>query len=121
MKQTKKTEKKYFKSKNEDLYRKPIVRSMLCRNPTAAQLYKIIRNINSNKAPGIDGIRSIDIKLIAEKISEVIAYFIDRSLHTGRYPSQLKTGLVRRIFNGGDTKNCFNCMLITMLPILDVI
>ncbi|KAI5639565.1 reverse transcriptase (RNA-dependent DNA polymerase) domain-containing protein [Phthorimaea operculella] len=106
---------------DENAFRRPINHSMLIRKASSSQIIKIIKGLKNNKAPGCDGIRAADIKSIANKISGSIAHFINQSLASGVYPDDLKKGLVRPIFKGGDSKDCTKYRPITMLPIVDKI
>jgi hypothetical protein len=107
---------------NQDIYRKLIEKSILVKKATSRDVYKIIMNTNSNKAPGIDGVRTVDLKLVvAEKISTAIAHLINSSITCGLFPDELKIGLVRPIYKNGIISNCSNYRPITMLPSLDKI
>ncbi|KAI5639343.1 reverse transcriptase (RNA-dependent DNA polymerase) domain-containing protein [Phthorimaea operculella] len=106
----------------ESSYRKPLNSSMLFKKATSKDIYKLINKTKTNKAPGIDAIRAIDIRAVAEKIAGAIAHLINTSFNTGEYPDDLKVGLVKPIFKGGPNKtDCSNYRPITMLPIVDKI
>lgn len=104
-----------------DTYGRPMDRSMLLKKATSKDVYKIIIGTHSNKAPGIDNVRTADLKLIADKIASAIAHLINSSLACGLYPDELKVGLVRPIYKGGDATNCMSYRPITMLPTVDKI
>ncbi|KAI5635933.1 reverse transcriptase (RNA-dependent DNA polymerase) domain-containing protein [Phthorimaea operculella] len=102
-------------------YRNPTNLSMNIKKANSSSIHKIIRGIKTNKSPGIDSIRPIDIKSIAEKISEAIACLINTSIKTGKYPVDLKTGIVRPIYKKGSKQEYGNYRPITILPIVDKI
>jgi hypothetical protein len=104
---------------NTTIYRRPLDRSMLFKKATAENVCKIIRGTGNNKAPGIDGIRSCDLKVIADKIASAIAHLINESFRLGVFPDELKSGLVRPIYKAGNRKDPSMYRPITMLPILD--
>lgn len=88
---------------------------------TAKSALKEIRSINTNKAPGIDRIRAQDLKAIGTKIADVIAHFINESVRQGKYPNELKTGIVRPIHKKGSQNIYENYRPITILSAIDKI
>ena len=102
-------------------YRNPINVSMRLQKPNIENIEKIIKSLRSDKAPGIDGIRAIDVKAICNKLSPVIAKLINMSIQTGKYPEQLKTGVVRPIFKKGSRLDFDNYRPITILSTINKI
>ncbi|KAL0829213.1 hypothetical protein ABMA28_004044 [Loxostege sticticalis] len=88
---------------------------------TSKSALKEIRSINTNKAPGIDRIRAQDLKAIGTKIADVIAHFINESVRQGKYPNELKTGIVRPIHKKGSQNIYENYRPITILSAIDKI
>lgn len=95
--------------------------SMFIRKAQPKDILNIIKKLHVNKAAGIDKIRPIDIKTIAQKFAKAIAHFINTSISTGTYPSQLKSGIVRPIYKKGNKKDYDSYRPITILPVLDKI
>lgn len=88
---------------------------------TGNKVHKIIKNLNSNKAPGLDEIKVADIKMVGEDISVAIANLINSSIKQGYYPDALKKGCVRPIFKKGKKDDYSNYRPITLLPSVDKI
>lgn len=82
---------------------------------------KIIKSINREKAPGCDGIRAFDVKNLCTKITQSITRLINLSVTSGKYPVELKTGIVRPIHKKGPHSDMDNYRPITILPTIDKI
>ncbi|XP_028162763.1 uncharacterized protein LOC114354540 [Ostrinia furnacalis] len=66
--------------------------NILFKKATPINVHKIIKDLNSNKAPGLDNVTISDIKVIGEPISQTITNLINNSVKTGAYPDKLKEG-----------------------------
>lgn len=106
---------------NKADYRIPVDVSMHFQKANTNNVLKIIKTMNTNKSPGLDGIRAIDIKKISHKIAAAIAKLINSSIEKNIYPSELKTGIVRPIFKKGRNADYDNYRPITILPTVDKI
>lgn len=96
-------------------------RSMLFKKATPNRIIKIIKNLNINKSAGYDSIRVLDIKRIGDKIVNAIVKLINASVQQGKYPSDLKTGIVRPIHKKGKINDLSNYRPITILPVINKI
>lgn len=106
---------------NKNDYVRPIDKSMFFPKATNSEIYKIIKHTNPHKAPGVDGIRALDVIRLSDRIVCAITRFVNASIATGRYPKELKTGIVRPIHKGGSTQDYGKYRPITILPVLDKI
>lgn len=102
-------------------YKTPANVSMRLKAADSRSVKKIILSLNKNKAPGIDGIRAIDIKMLCKKIKSVISNLINLCIDTSKYPSILKTGTVRPIHKKGSRSDYNNYRPITILSTIDKI
>lgn len=96
-------------------------KSMFFKKATPLKIIKIIKNLNTNKSAGYDSIRIIDIKMIGDKIVNAIVKLINASIEQGKYPSELKTGIVRPIHKKGKFNELANYRPITILPAINKI
>ena len=74
------------KAPNNTFFKIPVI--------TPEQVCHIISTLDSSKAIGLDGIGPRIIKLIDHILSPSIAALINKSIHTGRFPYQLKLAKV---------------------------
>lgn len=102
-------------------YRNRTNTSMWFRNATPWDIEKIIKSLSKKKAPGIDGIRLIDIVNLGQKVTAAIAQLINASVKKGVYPKELKIGIVRPIHKKGSRHKYDNYRPITILPTIDKI
>lgn len=103
------------------LYTKEANASIYIRKPSSKDIQTIISHIQTNKSPGVDKIRPIDIKNIKDKIIPVVKKLIETSIKTGKYPEELKMGVVRPIHKKGPKNEYDNYRPITILPTLNKI
>lgn len=106
---------------NRNLYKKSVNVSIRFKKATIYNVKPIIDRLNIRKAPGLDRIRAIDVKLICNKMTLAISKLINASIERGQYPAELKTGIVRPIHKTGAKKDYDNYRPITILPTLDKI
>lgn len=95
--------------------------SIRFQKSTPSSVHKIIKNLNSRKAPGPDNIAISDVKLIGEHISPTISDLINCSVKTGKYPDKLKVGCVRPVHKKGKRNDYTNYRPITLLSSIDKI
>lgn len=91
------------------------------RQTSAKTVHKEIKSLTNRKAPGIDGIRAQDLKVIDAEFAEIIAHFINTSMKQCKYPNELKTGIVRPIFKNERHDVCDNYQPISILSNVDKI
>lgn len=102
-------------------YVTPLDRSMFLPKASNTDIRKIIKHLNPHKAPGVDGIRAVDIMRLTDRIVDCITRLVNTSIATGRYPKELKTGIVRPIHKSGSKQDYGKYRPITILPVLDKI
>ena len=64
-----------------------------------------IKNLNSQKSPGYDGISVKIIKTVASEISESISHIFNLTFRSGTIPDPLKIALVTPIFKENEKIN----------------
>lgn len=80
-----------------------------------------VNNLSTGKAAGPDG---ITVRLVKENIDilgPVLLRLFNHSLHTGIYPSTLKTAKVTPIFKEGDKSDPSNYRPISVLSVINTI
>lgn len=102
-------------------YTTPANLSLRFQLATPRSVLKIINTLDSKKAPGFDGVRTTDLKIIGKQVAGPIANLINTSVAQGVYPMDLKTGIVRPIYKKGSRKEYGNYRPITILPTIDKI
>ena len=85
-------------------------------------VYKLIKNINTNKATGPDIIAGKILKENIETISDILTIIFDKSLETGKVPSDWNHANVTPVFKKGDKHHpgnyrpisltCISCKLL---------
>lgn len=103
---------KYVKVSNVTFRFKPVTGYAVC---------KVIDQLSSDKAPGSDGIRAVDLKTIKDKIAPVLSRFINLCLSKGEYPSPLKKALIRPIYKQGGHSVYANYRPIAILSVVNKI
>ena len=106
---------------DKSIYKKPVNVTLHFQKATADNVNKIIKSLSSDKAPGVDGIRASDLKLIATNVNKVIAKLINTTISACKYPKELKTGIVRPIHKKSSVQEYANYRPITILPTIDKI
>jgi hypothetical protein len=61
-----------------------------------------LKNTNSNKSCGYDGISTNVLKIIAKEISKPLTHIFNLTFSNGIIPDKLKIALVTPIFNGNE-------------------
>ena len=83
---------------------------------TSDQVLSYINKLDSSKATGIDGLGPRIIKLAANVLAPSIAILVNKSIKTGKFPTQLKTAKVFPIYKGGTKSDPSNYRPISILP-----
>lgn len=79
------------------------------------EVSNIIKSLNSNKCPGIDGISAFLLKVVNQHISHVLTYIFNLSFESGMFPESLKTAIVIPLFKKGDKTDINNFRPISLL------
>ncbi|CAB3230894.1 unnamed protein product [Arctia plantaginis] len=95
--------------------------SILFKKATPNDVRKIIKTLNTRKAPGTDNITVADIKHIENYVAPTISDLINQSIRTGSYPNKLKEGCVRPLHKKGRKDEYGNYRPITILSSIDKI
>ena len=74
---------------------------------TEEEVIKVIKNLDTKKSAGHDGISILIIKKLADELSNPLTYIFNMSLKSGIVPDQLKIARVVPIHKK-DSKNVFN-------------
>ena len=78
--------------------------SMYFRPTSAAEIFNVIFQLNSNKSCGFDGINARFVKIATDFISPILAVLINACFDVGIFPSCLKIAKVVPIFKTADKK-----------------
>lgn len=81
----------------------------------------MILNLKKTNSVGFDNITTYILKLIAPRISKILAYLINLSFEQGCYPSALKFSIVKPIYKKGDSTQLNNYRPITLVPVISKI
>ena len=79
------------------------------------QVLGIIKDLNSFKSPGLDGISNKVLKISAEVIINPLTHILNESFVKGIFPECLKTAKVIPLFKKGDEALCSNYRPISLL------
>ena len=94
--------------------------SLKFRNAKPEEIYKIIINIDPNKAYGIDKIPGRFLKDGAELLTDPLCKIINLSL-SSKFPLMCKTAKVKLLHKKGKTTEPKNYRPVSLLPILSTI
>lgn len=104
-----------------DSYVNKIDLSFRYKKVSAIDVEKIISNLNSKKAPGIDKIRIKDIKYIRKQLCPILAKFINLCVIKSVYPENLKKSYIRPIYKNGNHLDYTNYRPIAILSVINKI
>lgn len=79
------------------------------------EIYNILNNLSTNKSPGCDDIRALDLKNNKEILLPLIKKMINLSIEQGKLPDTLKKAYIKPIFKGGKQKELANYRPISIL------
>ena len=88
---------------------------------TTQQVSSFIKNLDSTKATGLDGLGPRLLKTIKNIISPSIAAIINKSLTSGKFPNKLKIAKVFPIFKNGSKSDPSNYRPISILTTISKI
>ena len=83
---------------------------------TTEQVCSFINKLDSSKATGLDGLGPRILKLANNCLAPSIADLINKSIMTGRFPTQLKKAKILPIHKGGSKSDPSNYRPISILP-----
>ena len=95
-----------------------IVREMETVGVTVLEVQQQMKQLQSSKAPGPDGIPSEIIKPLAEVIAEPLATLFNQSLEEGCLPEEWRVAQVVPIHKGGDRGSTTNYRPVSLTAIL---
>ena len=90
--------------------------SMFLKPTTPEEILDITNKLKQSNSCGFDNISSRLLKAIIDDIAPILSHIFNRSLATGKVPSQLKIAKVTPIFKSGDNKTFSNYRPISILP-----
>lgn len=85
------------------------------------ELIKIINNLETNKAPGFDGIHVNVIKKISNVVVDPLVYIFNLSFQKGDVPRNLKIAKVIPLYKSGDKHLIKYYRPVSLLPLLSKI
>ena len=88
---------------------------------TSEQVHSYIRALDPSKATGLDGLGPKIFKLAINSLSPIIAILINKSIHTGQFPNEMKCAKVFPIFKGGNKSDPSNYRPISILSTISKI
>lgn len=93
-----------------------VVNQLIFWKPTyEAETIKIIETLNSNVAPGVDGITVKDLSDIKHIIAPILVLIFNEILHSGMYPKILKTATIIPIHKQGTKEDPNNYRPISLM------
>ena len=81
----------------------------------------LLKNLNANKATGLDLIPAKLVKIAAPAIASPLCYIINSSLDMGIFPDNLKIAKVKALYKKGSPKLLTNYRPISILPVFSKI
>ena len=85
---------------------------------SVAGIIKFLKNLKPGKAAGPDRLKPILLKELSEEIAPIIQVIFERSLQTGKLPSERCRAQVTPIFKKGDKSSSANYRPISLTCIL---
>lgn len=85
---------------------------------TAEDVEKLLNDLPSNKATGVDNVSATLLKMSAPVISSSLAHVLNKSLRTGRVPKDMKSARITAIFKKGNRTDTGNYRPISILPVI---
>lgn len=89
--------------------------SIFLSNTSEKEVVETIYQLKSNKAPGIDNIKSEILKDIAPRISAPLTYIINKCFESGTCPSAFKIAVIKPLFKSGDAVDVINYRPISLI------
>ena len=77
-------------------------------------VYKLLSQLDPNKASGSDGVNARVLKECAGVLADILSYIFDQSLSTGQVPKDWRNATVIPIFKKGDKYNPSNYRPISL-------
>lgn len=101
---------------HQDLH---IAHSIYLEKASELEVLNMLTSLNTNKGPGADNVRAVDLKQNAVSLAPVIRAIINQSLDQCYVPKALKRALIRPIFKGGVKTKLENYRPIAILPVVE--
>lgn len=79
------------------------------------EVEKLIKQLKSNKAPGLDNIGANTLKESVGYIVKPLTYLINKSLENGIFPESLKIAVIKPLHKSGDKRELSNYRPISLL------
>jgi hypothetical protein len=102
----------------EEFLPPPTNHTLQFRTISQAEVVSTMRAMESKSSIDSEGISIKLLKSIAIEISKPLTIIFNKSIQTGKFPSELKTSRVVPIFKGGDPTTCDNYRPIALLSSL---
>ena len=99
-------------------YVRPCITEFNFTATTKTVLAATIKQIHTNKAPGLDKISNKLIKLAGNAVYDSLLHIFNLILDTGIFPEDLKLTRVTPIHKEGDKSKCGNYRPISVIPAL---
>ena len=100
-------------------YKKLNIKSIFHFTPTTEEtVLKILKNLETSKAPGIDSIKSMFLKDGANILAAPIAQLCNLSISTASFPSECKVAKLKPLFKKGCRTEPKNYRPISLLPLI---
>jgi len=85
--------------------------------PTVAEIKKVLKELRSGKAAGVDNISPEVLKVDLDITANMLHPLFEKIWNEGEMPNDWRCGLLIKITKQGDTANCDNWRGITLLSI----
>lgn len=85
------------------------------------EVSSVLMNLNTNSAPGIDGIPTRFLKLAKNVITPIICHLVNQCFSTGIFPNILKKSVITPVYKGGDRDDLNNYRPISVLTCISKI
>ena len=87
-------------------------------NINQEKIAKLLRDLDTSKAPGPDGLHPHVLKVLADRIKEPLYIIFSKSLQTGCVPKLWKQGRISAIFKKGDKADPGNYRPVSLTSIV---
>jgi hypothetical protein len=99
---------------NKELETPPLTEFQVTRE----KVLKLLRNLKTDKSPGLDAMHPRILKELAETISTPLTYIFQKSVSSGQLPRQWKDAVISPIYKKGDRKQAQNYRPVSLTSII---